>query len=132
MSIVDHAKLGEGDARCACGGVGSQLITGGDHRMVMGQNTGEYQFDPRRNARTYKNRPAAYEEKVYAKAVENLQGQAREFNRKKRASDDDWKIECIAPAPLVDSINDREGDKNKVLMDPKPFMKQCGLWLGED
>ena len=100
------------------------------HAIVAGRP--EYEFDPRRNVGTFKGRSAKLEERTYAKRVEAMQQQAREFNKRERHKDDGWQIEAIAPAPLVDSINQREGDKNKVLMDPKPFMQDTGLWLGED
>ena len=130
FAIRASIKDDRSGVRCECGAVPEQVITGGAHFVVRGM--GEYKLNPRKRQNTFRNRSAKVEERNYEKVVE---AQRQLYKERKKAgaykSDDAWTPVGIAPAPLVDAVNDTEGDKNAVLQDPIPFLKSNGLYMEE-
>lgn len=115
---------------CECGAVATSIISGGKYAMVKGM--GEYKFDPRYNAPTYRGRRADREERHYEKIVETQRSIVKERRKSGKEKKDGWVFEGCMPAPMATSIGQKEGDIEAVFKDPIPFLKATGTYMGDE
>lgn len=117
---------------CACGETADRAYDfSGIDIAVRGM--AEYAFDPRKNARISGKwgKSAQQCEKEYTRVVET-ERQLVKARRSAGREKDGCEWLGTMPALMHDSIAAKEGDKNAVLVDPVPFLKATGTYMGKD
>lgn len=133
----DHwARMAERPAALpcpSCGGEARQIIVPNTMPVIVkGFASTEYRYDPRKamgNNGAKLGRTPEQQHRNYERIFETQRQLVNE--RRAAGKEGDWEYLGGMPGEMHDAICDQEGDKNVVQMDPVPFLKANGLFMGK-
>lgn len=149
-----HCKCGKGTSllvpqaqeppalRCPCGAENRwtrisyapppEHVAAGPHVFVKGFASTEYRYDPRKSMGNNGAKFGRTPEQQH-RNYERIFATQRKLVEERRAAgkEGDWEYLGGMPGEMHDAICDQEGDKNIVQMDPVPFLKANGLFMGK-